>query len=407
MSRARRTLVAVLLGFAGFAAVARAADPQPVGPAEAHFHAAQRLAETVTLATGVPISPLVGVSGLGAYRWWATPVERRGALPWYARPAYWGSGLFLAVLFAVNTTLGALVPGLKKPMDFVEHYENQVSALIASPIVLFEAYRMVAELPLIGAHGATLPAGTTASWHAAAITGGGAALDLLAKIGGGALLLAAFTVVFLAFHAIQVLIALSPSALLDLFLRGFRLSMLALIAMAASVHPYVGAAFGLLVLLAATLLVGWSFRFLVFGWVVAGDVVLRRVADPGVEPLVAFAGGGLAGPPVRSLGRIERAPDTGVRFTWRPWLFLPRRRVALTPPLALRRGVLAPVVIGIAGAREPVFARLAPRFRGGEEALSGRLGAVEVREARWVRGVRAAWRWLRATLAGESGPAAD
>ena len=58
-------------------------------------------------------------------------------------PLAWGTGLFLAFLFAANTTIGSLLPGLKKPMDFVEHYENQASALLASPIVLVEAHRLV------------------------------------------------------------------------------------------------------------------------------------------------------------------------------------------------------------------------------------------------------------------------
>jgi len=370
--------------------------PVAVSPATEHFHAAQQIAEVITLATGIPVSPLVGVSGLGAYRWWSTPVERRGALPWYARPPYWGTGLFLAFLFAVNTTVGALVPGLKKPMDFVEHYENQVSAIVASPIVLVEAYRIVAGLPAIASLGAGLAPG------AAAITGGGAALGLLARIGTGALVLLAFAVVFLAFHSIQVLIALSPSALLDLGLRAFRLSTLGLVAMAASVHPYVGAAFGLLLLFAATLVVGWSFRLAVFGWVVGGDIVTRRrVADPRTAPLVAFASAGLAGPPVRSLGRVEPQADGAAAFAWRPWLVLPRRRSVLPTPFALRRGTLSPQLISLGGVREPALVRFAPRFRGLEEALAERLAAAEVLDARWVRGLKAAWRWLRAMVQGE------
>ena len=107
------------------------------------FTAGEEIARTVTLTTGVPISPLLGVSALGAWRWWRTPAAARAELPWYARPWFWGSGLFLVFLFAANTTIGAAVPGLKKPMDFVEEHENKLSALVASPIVLLEVKRLL------------------------------------------------------------------------------------------------------------------------------------------------------------------------------------------------------------------------------------------------------------------------
>ena len=42
-----------------------------------------------------------------------------------------------------STTIGAAVPGLKKPMDFVEEHENKLSALVASPIVLLEVKRLL------------------------------------------------------------------------------------------------------------------------------------------------------------------------------------------------------------------------------------------------------------------------
>ncbi|HEX9801079.1 MAG TPA: hypothetical protein VGC00_13015 [Thermoanaerobaculia bacterium] len=391
---------------AGFVASAVAAVPGGAqsGPAAGHFRAAERVAEVVTLATGVPISPLLGVSGFGAYRWWTTPAPARPALPWYARPWYWGTGLALALLFAVNTTLGAMVPGLSKPMDFVEQYENQVSAVLASPVVLFEVFRIVDSLPGFASAGEALPAGALAASGVAAVAALPAAVVWLAKLGTAALVLLAFAVVFLAFHTIQVLIALSPSNLLDILLRLFRLSMLSLTAMAASVHPYVGAAFGLLVLLAASLVAGWAFRLTVFGWVVAGDIVRQRRAGESA-PLAAFAGRGLAGPAPRSYGRIELDAAGGRRFAWRPWLVLPERSAALGGEVAVRRGALSPVLIAMGGVREPVLARFPPRFQGGEEALGRRLGATRIVDGRLVRGMKAAWAWLRDTVRGDGAAA--
>lgn len=207
------------------------------GSESRHFSAGEEVARTLTLVTGVPISPLLGVSGLGAWRWWRTPEGLRPALPWYARPWFWGSGLAIALLFALNTTVGALVPGLKKPMDFVEEHENRFSTLIAAPVVLIEVRRAldaagmlpdaVAARPLAEAGAAALADGTLAR--------------LLAGAGYLAVYGTIFVAVFLAFHAVQVLIALSPSVTLDLLLRGFRFSMLVAAAVTAAVDPWLGA----------------------------------------------------------------------------------------------------------------------------------------------------------------------
>ncbi len=381
---------------------AAAASSPPADAAGRHWQAGQQLAKAITVATGVPISPLLGVSGLLAYRWWVTPGPLRDGLPWYVHPGAWGLGVALALLFALNTTIGGLVPGLKKPMDFVEHYENQVSALLASPIVLLEIHRILAGLPPLQAGAAphSIPG-------AAALAGLGAGLlHGIVTFAGGLFFLTIFAIVFLAFHAIQVLIALSPSALLDLGLRGFRFAVLITAAMAASVHPYVGAAFGLLILFAATLIAGWAFRLMVLGSIFARDLLFGSRTETGgasVASPQAFSGRGLAGAPVRSYGRFEADPQGRRRFVWRPWLLLPRRRIDLPAGdgRAIRRGWLSPSLFRIGAVREPTLARFPPRYRGREEALREALGADEVRDGRVVRGLRAAWRWLRATIRGE------
>jgi hypothetical protein len=277
-------LVAPVALAAALAGPARAIDS---GDPRAQAEAGHRLAEAVALVTGVPVSPLLGISGLGAWRWWTTPAPLRPALPWYSQPAFWGTGLLLALLFAANTTIGAVVPGLEKPMQIVEHHENLASALLASPIVLAEAHRLVA-----GDAGASAAAAAphVAAAGAAALAGGEAlplVLRPLAALGAGALALLAFALVFLAFHAVQVLIALSPSALLDALLRLFRFGVLATAGAATALDPYLGALVGLFVLAVAALVAGWSFRLAVFGWVAAGE----EAAEPRAPGAAGEAGG--------------------------------------------------------------------------------------------------------------------
>ncbi len=391
------------------ATAAQAASAQTPESEQAHFHAGEELARTVALVTGVPISPLLGVSGLGAVRYFQTPEGLRPTLPWYARPWFWASGLALVFLFAANTTIGAMVPGLKKPMDFVEEHENKLSALIASPVVLLEAKRLLTAAGVLGAAaGAGVDSHPLASAGLAAVgsTGGiDPYLQPLLALGLGVLSLACYGVVFLAFHAIQVLIALSPSALLDMLLRLFRLSMLGLLVLAETIHPYLGAALGLAILVVSWLLAGWSFRLTVFGSVLSWDFLSSKegTANPAAAPLAAFAARGFAGAPVRAFGRLEPAQGgAGWLFRWRPWLVLPARRVALPAPTrwALRRGAVSPTLFALGGLREPTLFRFPPRFRGREEELAQRLGAEEIRDGRIVRGVRAAWRLLRELVLG-------
>ncbi len=398
LSFASAFLVASLCAFPAPPAAAQGA-----APAEAvHFTAGEELARTATLVTGVPISPLLGVSGLGAWRWWRTPAPARAALPWYARPWFWGTGISLALLFALNTTLGALVPGLKKPMDFVEEHENKVSFLVASPIVVAELHRMLGAADLLPDAFADSPAMAAAGLASLSGAGGGA-LELLVMIGLGAVYLTVFVVVFLGFHAVQVLIALSPSTILDLLLRSFRFSMLVAAAATAAIHPYFGAAYALGIALVCALIAGWSFRLSVYGTVFSWEFLTGRAGagDPAHERLTAFAGRGLGDIPVRSLGRLESGAGVW-SFRWRPWLILPARSLALgsSEGLAIVRGAISPRLVRTGPVRETALARFPPRFRGREERLAARLGAADVLDGRIVRGLRAAWRYLRELVRG-------
>ncbi len=334
-SKCGSALVLVLALAVGGVAPASATEPAAapaVDPDRAHFTAGEELAKTVTVVTGVPISPLLGVSALGAFRWYRTAEPQRAALPWYAQPWFWGSGLALVFLFFANTTIGGLIPGLKKPMDFVEEHENKLSALLATPIVVLEGQRLLAAsgllawLPAADGRGAPLSSAGVASLVVAGSVD--AWVAPLVKLGLGVLSIACFVVVFLAFHAIQVLIALSPSAILDMVLRTFRVSMLVVVAGAAGLDPYLGAAVGLSILLVAWFVAGWSFRLTVYGSVLSWDFLTGRDggADPATAPLAAFSAKGLRGVPPRSYGRLETRARRRLALPLAPLADPPRAR---------------------------------------------------------------------------------
>src|SRR5262249_31281220 len=90
-------------------------------------------AQALSTITGVAISPLLGVSAVGAWKYFKTPAERRGKLPWFAQPWFWGTGLFLVALVFLKDVIGTgMPPALKKPFDVAEAFENKISALLAA-----------------------------------------------------------------------------------------------------------------------------------------------------------------------------------------------------------------------------------------------------------------------------------
>src|SRR5262245_25015960 len=90
-------------------------------------------AEAISTITGVAISPLLGVSGVGAYKWCKTPPEKRAKLAWYAQPWFWVPALLLVALAFVKDTFGAALPtAVKKPFDVAEAIENKISGLVAA-----------------------------------------------------------------------------------------------------------------------------------------------------------------------------------------------------------------------------------------------------------------------------------
>ncbi len=122
------------------------------------------LATVASQVTGIAISPLLGVGGVGAYQWWGahTP-EEKAKLPWFAQVSFWLPALLLVGLCAFKDSFAAMVPpGLKKPFDIAETFENKVSGLVAAGAVI----------PSLVAVGSKLMMNSTGLDHPVAVAGG-------------------------------------------------------------------------------------------------------------------------------------------------------------------------------------------------------------------------------------------
>lgn len=361
------------------------------------------LAQGVSEITGVAISPLLGMSTVGAWTYFNTAESRRDKLPWYCHPSVWGAGLCLLGVCFLKDFLGAAAPALvKKPLDFVELFENKISALVACvgfvPLVTLALEQAAKWQPPVqsinfaaspSALLATAPLATVLDWsvHTPWVS------IPVAMVG--------FTVVWLSSHALNVLIALSPFGIVDAGLKLTKLGLLALVAGSTALHPYAGAAVSLTLILVGLLLAGWSFRLTVFGAMMGSDFLLnRRATAGGVENgIYGFLARRLDGVPTRTLARLKPSANGGVTLGYRPWLLLPEKELQMpTEPLIVRRGLLHPALHHRSGLEPDAVSQntliLLPRYRGVEGDIARHYGCQAVVDGTLLRGLKAVRQWL-------------
>ena len=369
------------------ASAASAAEPPATAPATNAVTPGVELARAVSEVTGVAISPLLGVSSVGAWRYFhAKTPQQRARLPWFGQPWFWITGFVLVTACFLKDTLGIAAPRLvKKPLDVADAIEHKISGLIAAG----------AFVPLVIA--VFPPADSQAAWSGS--TGFLAAIDL-SWLGNGLLVpvaLLAFFFVFLASNAINVLILLSPFAIMDTALKGFRLLVLLTIPATALISPWLGAAWALVIIFIAYLIAGWSFRLSHFGLIFIWDIVTLRnrrfVPDKAANRmLVARA---INKVPARTYGTLRRDETGNLVLQYRPWLVFRKRTLTLPQgEYVIGQGLFYSQLMSVAERKLSAVMLLPPRYRGHEEELVSIYGLAGVREA----GLRAVSRWLREAL---------
>ena len=392
-------LVALLCVLCVFAVPLWAAsNPAPKGKDGEVPSAGLELAKTATQITGIAISPLLGVSAVGAYQWWGAHTEaEKAALPWFANPLVWISGFLLVGGAAAKDAFGAVVPpGLKKPLDVIDATENKVSGLVATgaviPVLVSAASKfMVHSAPTAGLD---LNLGGLAMVHLGAMDFSWLLTALMVPLA-----IAVHAIVWVSSHAINVLILLSPWGAVDAALKAARTALLGLLTGLAFIDPVVGATLSVAIIILAYFVSGWAFRLTVFGTVFCWDFFTGR---RGRFQLLAdgnkvFLGRPLDGAPIRTYGRLHMAADGKLTLKFRPWLVLPEREVEVPREgIVVGRGVFYSEVLGFnkeSDSNETLLL-LPPRYVGHEElfARTYRIsGTCEV-------GLRKAWSWIKEAL---------
>lgn len=358
------------------------------------------LAKTATQVTGIAISPLLGVSTVGAYQWFSahTP-EEKAALPWFSNPLVWLGGFLLVGACAFKDSFGAMIPpGMKKPFDVLETVENKVSGLVASGAVIPV---LVGTLSKAMAHGAPAAAlshhlnfGSLAFLHLGAVD-----TSWLLNLLMVPLAVAVYAIVWVASHAITVLILLSPWGAVDAVLKSARTALLGLVTATAFIDPVVGAALSVVIIVVAYFVAGWAFRLTVFGTVFCWDFFTARSKrfTPLADANLVFTAREIDGVPVRTYGRLCQAADGALTLRFKPWLVLPERTVAVPREgIVVGKGVFYSEVLGHDKESDKVktLLLLPPRYVGHEElfARTYRIsGTCDV-------GLRRAWGWIKEAL---------
>jgi hypothetical protein len=369
-----------------------ASDKSPIAP----------YATTIATVTGVAISPLLGTGALGVYEWSkAKTPEQKAALPWYAQWSFILPALGIVAVCAAKDSFGAVVPpGLKKPLDVLETIENKASGLVAAGAVVPFTMNSLSKMIVASAESSAPAADTLLHSGTATIAIGAIDWSWLLNLLTVPLGLAVFAVVWLASHAINALILLSPWGAIDAVLKSARTALLGLVTVTALLNPWVSVALSLVVILLSYLVAGWAFRLTTFGTIFSWDFLTFRsrrfkVSEKGENLLFSSNTLTKQGVPMRTYGRLRHEPENGkLVFRYRPWLVLPERSldVQLAAP-AVGKGLF---ISSIEDGEKTAFI-LPPRYRDHEEAIVRAYGIEGgVRDA----GLLKAWASLRELFGG-------
>jgi len=365
---------------------------------------ASALSSTLTTLTGIAISPLLGTGVYGAYQYITAPdAAARAKLPWFAQPRFFIPALLIVLACFCKDALGAILPpGWKKPLDVLETLENKASGLVAAGAVV--PFTMDSLRGLIGGGGGLFSAAGDSAHtaglamvHASAINFS-YMLDLLTVPLGIAL----FAVVWMASHAINVLILLSPWGAIDAALKSARTALLGLLVVTAKLNPLYAAILSIVVIIIAWFVAGWSFRLMIFGTDFCWDIFTFRKHRFKVDARVnkLFSGARLPKVPTRTYGRLASEPENGLfYFTYRPWLVLPARarEVKFTEPTVGKGLFFSTICDG----NKTMFT-LPPRYRGHEEEVArayGFTGGVK------AAGILKGWSSLKELFTGSAAKA--
>ncbi len=396
-------IILILVASSSDAISAEKTTPQATGKYNALILNGEIIANEISKATGCVFSPILGISVLGAYTYYTTPIAERGSVPWHAEPAFWVPLLIVLLgIILKDSSKIALPKILVMPLDAIETLlEKNVSAVLGLLVILSSITGRALDQVQLAVH---IPGfSLTASAHAAenlstvgaASSGGIVELAFLYV-----LVTVVFGLVWMVSQSFNFLIFLCPFSWLDLSLAMLKNAVVALLVGSYLIHPFLGLLVSCVIILLSLFLFAKSYRFVIFGTIFSADILFTRSRRHEIESprIKAFAGSFLDDVPPLSYGTLTTENSLLV-FHYRPWLFLPARSVSTSYTCAecdVGIGTLSPVIItsGTHFETEMTLFRLRPLYSSREERVVALLGLKGVRDVTIGNSIKERYRWL-------------
>jgi len=352
-----------------------------------------KVAEGVNSAAGTAVSPLLVLFCHGLYKNLTGAPE--ADLPWHAEPVVLTVlGVVLLFIFLKDT-----VPTgpLKKPLDAADEAIMPGGAILALIAVLPFIIDSLAPLGTFAAQGVLNVLEPSAAWASGGPESAVSFADALGRIIAAVAGTVMFAVVWLVSNAINVLCLLAPG-FAGAILKAFRLTVVGGLYGLAAIHPLLGLAASILLIVVSVMLVRWSFRLTVWGGLFTYDLITRRWRK-GLETEGLTAFGDSAAPsvlkvPKRVKGKLEMI-DGRLSFSYRRFLLFPRT-VSLpeSRDLTVGRCLTAPLLAVTLNGRRKALLNFRLRSRSHERELAQLLNVPEVRDM-GLRRTLGAWEWIQ------------
>lgn len=382
------------------------ADPPPSDPAEPYNSLivnGEIIANEISKATGCAISPILGISVLGAYTYYTTPVHERNQVPWHAKPAFWVPLLVVLLGIILKDSSKIAMPKIiLMPLDAIETLlEKNVSAVLGLLVILSTITEksidqlQLAGFPLLNSFISSAYAAENVSSAAAATSSGILELGFLYV-----LVTVVFGLVWMVSQSFNFLIFLCPFSWLDLLLTTIKNAIVSFLVGSYLLNPYLGLLVSCTIILISFFLFAKSYRFVIFGTLFSSDVLLKKSRKHAIESdrIKAFAGSVFEGIPPLSYGSLT-VNDSNLTFQFKPWLFMPSRSVTTTyraENCEAGIGTLSPVIItqGTHFDTDLTLFRLRPLYLSHEKRVAELLGLKDVRDVTIGKTLKDSYRWL-------------
>ena len=363
----------------------------------------ESVSKALTTVTSTAISPLLGVSVMGAWTYFRTPAEQREHLPFFMRPYFWAPTIVLLVLIFIKDTFGGFAPLIKKPLDAIEVLlVNHASlVLIVFPVVMHQVAQVMGFTSLRNLF-ASMLSGPVVYAATAQATGIHHAFSVTTAVLYTLLGFAIAGVVWLVGHCFDVIALISPFPFVDFMVKTIRNGIFAILFVTSLISPRVGLLLALIVILVSFLLFGWALRLSFFGamyaWSLLEMLLFEMQEKPDREDGVRAFSAGVKNVKRRTYGRLSVREDGTLVFAHRRLVFGPEKTVAIgrANSFAVGKGMFHPTLvepIESADKNRVVF-RLLPTYKGAEEEVRACLDSIAVHDLRWSKGMLSFWKFV-------------